>query len=220
MFENLPFWHHLTGDQQQYLVRSAGFREYRKGQQLYDSSDECLGMIVVESGVIRTYIVSPEGREITLFKLGQGESCVLSVACVLSEIRFDTQIMAAEDARLRIVPTVVFDRLFRENVFFREFAYETATRRFSAVMHVMQQMIFSGLDQRLAGFLLEKYEESGSPELVMTQEEIAGEINSAREVVARAIRQFAKDGLVSTGRGRIRILDLRGLRELAEDKSR
>lgn len=138
MLENLPFWPHLTGDQQQYLVRSAGFREYRKGQQLYDSSDECLGMIVVESGVIRTYIVSPEGREITLFKLGKGESCVLSVACVLSEIRFETQIMAAEDARLRIVPTVVFDRLFRENVFVREFAYETATRRFSAVMHVMQ----------------------------------------------------------------------------------
>ena len=220
MLENLPFWPHLTVDQQQYLVRSAGFREYRKGQQLYDSSDECLGMIVVESGVIRTYIVSPEGREITLFKLGQCESCVLSVACVLSEIRFETQIMAAEDSRLRIVPTVVFDRLFRENVYVREFAYETATRRFSAVMHVMQQMIFSGLDQRLAGFLLEKYEESGSPELVMTQEEIAGEINSAREVVARAIRQFAKDGLVSAGRGRIRILDLRGLRELAEDKIR
>lgn len=220
MLENLPFWPHLTVNQQQYLVRSAGFREYRKGQQLYGSSDECLGMIVVESGVIRTYIVSPEGREITLFKLGQGESCVLSVACVLSEIRFETQIMAAEDARLRIVPTVVFDRLFRENVYVREFAYETATRRFSAVMHVMQQMIFSGLDQRLAGFLLEKYEESGSPEIVMTQEEIAGEINSAREVVARAIRQFAKDELVSTGRGRIRILDLRGLRELAEDKGR
>ncbi len=177
-------------------------------------------MIVVESGVIRTYIVSPEGREITLFKLGQGESCVLSVACVLSEIRFETQIMAAEDARLRIVPTVVFDRLFRENVYVREFAYETATRRFSAVMHVMQQMIFAGLDQRLAGFLLEKYEESGSPEIVMTQEEIAGEINSAREVVARSVRQFTRDGLVSTGRGRIRILDLRGLRELAEDKSR
>lgn len=220
MLENLPFWPHLTGDQRQYLFRSAGSREYRKGQQLYDSSDECLGMIVVESGVIRTYIVSPEGREITLFKLGQGESCVLSVACVLSEIRFETQIMAAEDSRLRIVPTVVFDKLFRENVYVREFAYETATRRFSAVMHVMQQMIFSGLDQRLAGFLLEQYEESGSPELVMTQEEIAGEINSAREVVARAIRQFAKDGLVSTGRGRIRILDLRGLRELAEDKIR
>lgn len=67
---------------------------------------------------------------------------------------------------------------------------------------------------------MEQYEESGSPEIVMTQEEIAGEINSAREVVARAIRHFAKDGLVSTGRGRIRILDLRGLRELAEDKIR
>lgn len=220
MLENLPFWPQLTVDQQQYLVRSAGFREYRKGQQLYGSSDECLGMIVVESGVIRTYIVSPEGREITLFKLGEGESCVLSVACVLSEIRFETQIMAAEDARLRIVPTVVFDRLFRENVYVREFAYETATRRFSAVMHVMQQMIFAGLDQRLAGFLLEKYEESGSPEIVMTQEEIAGEINSAREVVARSVRQFARDGLVSTGRGRIRILDPHGLQELAENQTR
>ncbi len=216
MIETLSFWPHLTDDQKQYLVRSAGIREYRKGQQLYDSSDECLGMIMVESGTIRTYIVSPEGREITLFKLGEGESCVLSVACVLSEIRFETQIMAAEDARLRIVPTVVFDRLFRENVYVREFAYETATRRFSSVMRVMQQMIFAGLDQRLAGFLLEKYKESGCPEIIMTQEEIAGEINSAREVVARAVRQFARDGLVSTGRGRIRILDPRGLRQLAE----
>ena len=216
MLENLPFWSHLTDDQQQYLIRSAGLREHEKGQQLYDSSDECLGMIMVESGTIRTYIVSPEGREITLFKLGEGDSCVLSVACVLSEIRFETQIMAAEDARLRIVPTGAFDRLFRENVYVREFAYETATRRFSAVMHVMQQMIFAGLDQRLAGFLLEKYKESGCPEIIMTQEEISREINSAREVVARAVRQFAKDGLVSTSRGRIRILDPLGLQELAE----
>lgn len=216
MLENLPFWSHLTDDQQQYLARFAGTREYKKDQQLYDSSDECLGMIMVESGTIRTYIVSPEGREITLFKLGEGDSCVLSVACVLSEIRFETQIMAAEDARLRIVPTGVFDRLFRENVYVREFAYETATRRFSAVMHVMQQMIFAGLDQRLAEFLLEKYEESASSEIVMTQEEISREINSAREVVARAVRQFAKDGLVSTSRGRIRILDPLGLQELAE----
>ena len=213
MLENLPFWSHLTDDQQQQLVRFADLRRYRKGQQLYSSSEECLGMIMVESGSIRTYIVSPEGREITLFKLSEGESCVLSVACVLSEIQFETQIMAAADARLRIVPAGVFDRLFRENVYVREFAYETATRRFSAVMHVMQQMLFDGMDQRLAGFLLEKYEAEGSPEIVMTQEEIAGEINSAREVVARSVRQFVKDGLVSTGRGRIRRLDPPGRRE-------
>lgn len=74
MLKKLPFWSHLTEDQQQYLVLFAGLREYGKGQQLYDSSDECLGMIMVESGTIRTYIVSPEGREITLFKLGEGEA--------------------------------------------------------------------------------------------------------------------------------------------------
>ena len=146
MLENLPFWSHLTDDQQQQLVRFADLRRYRKGQQLYSSSEECLGMIMVESGSIRTYIVSQEGREITLFKLGEGESCVLSVACVLSEIQFETQIMAAADARLRIVPAGVFDRLFRENVYvrvstesegaeiYKSFNYEIFERRPSVVI--------------------------------------------------------------------------------------
>ena len=98
----LPFWSSLTEQEQETLRRSAFVRHYEKGAFIHSSDNECLGMLFVLSGEIRTYLLSEEGREVTLFRLYPGELCVLSASCVISQITFDTQMTAGSDTDVLI----------------------------------------------------------------------------------------------------------------------
>ena len=153
-------------------------------------------MLFVLSGEIRTYLLSEEGREVTLFRLYPGELCVLSASCVISQITFDTQMTAGMDTEVLIIPANVIAALKEQNLHVRCFLYELATKRFSDVMWAMQQIMFKGLDRRLAEFLLAEAERTGSDTIRMTHEQIAQHISSAREAVARMLKSFSEDGLV------------------------
>ena len=188
---------------------------------LHATDGDCLGMVVVLQGSVRAYMVSEEGREITLYHINKGETDVLTASCILYQITFDTEMVVEEDIRILILPTVVLKGLKEENVYVRSYIYEVLTERFSDVMWTMQQILFYGIDQRIAAFLLDQVAGNGIgsgqvPEIHITHEQIAREINTAREVVARIIRRFVADGLVETGRGRLRLIDLKGLRALTE----
>ena len=188
---------------------------------LHATDGDCLGMVVVLQGSVRAYMVSEEGREITLYHINKGETDVLTASCILYQITFDTEMVVEEDSRILILPTVVLKGLKEENVYVRSYIYEVLTERFSDVMWTMQQILFYGIDQRIAAFLLDQVAGNGIgsgqvPEIHITHEQIAREINTAREVVARIIRRFVADGLVETGRGRLRLIDLKGLRALTE----
>lgn len=100
----LPFRSSLTEHEMETLRRSAFVRHYEKGAFVHSSDTECLGMLFVLSGEIRTYLLSEEGREVTLFRLYPGELCVLSVSCVISQITFDTQMTAGMDTEVLIIP--------------------------------------------------------------------------------------------------------------------
>ncbi|MDO5132669.1 MAG: Crp/Fnr family transcriptional regulator, partial [Eubacteriales bacterium] len=165
-------------------------------------------------GDIRTSMISEEGREITLYHLRDGCYDVLSASCVVNQITFDTHMTAVRGCTLLIVPASVLAGFKAGNVHVRCFIYETLTMRFSDVMWMMQQTLFLRVDQRIAGYLLKRYAETKSPELALTHEQIALEINTAREVVARMMRNFVSDGLVEGGRGRIVIRDPEGLRRV------
>lgn len=215
--ERLPYWDALDENERKLLRGSAVLRRYESGSMLYGGCDgeSCFGMVYIVSGEIRAYILSEEGREITLFRLGDGECCVLSASCVISQISFETQMAVTRDAELLIVPSSVFGRLAESNIKVRCFLYELATERFSTVMWVMQQILFSRFDKRLASFFLDQYDKTGLKEIRMTQEQIAQNVNSAREVVARMLKQFAADGLIENRRGRIILKDTDGLLKIA-----
>ena len=169
----LPFWSSLTEQEQETLRRSAFVRHYEKGAFVHSSDNECLGMLFVLSGEIRTYLLSEEGREVTLFRLYPSELCVLSASCVISQITFDTQMTAGMDTEVLIIPANVIAVLKEQNLHVRCFLYELATKRFSDVMWAMQQIMFKGLDRRLADFLLAEAERTGSDTIRMTHEQIA-----------------------------------------------
>lgn len=210
----LPFWDKLTQDDKDFLVRNAVVRSYKKGMSLIGVGDSCLGMVYILSGSVRVTMISDEGREITLFRLEEGETCLLSASCVLSQITFEVQLLASEDTEMLVVNSGSYERLMENNIYVKSFSYEMLTERFSSVVWVLQQIIFARFDQRLAGFLLSEYEKTGLKDIRMTQEAIAQEVNTAREVVARMLKQFASDGLIELRRGMIIIKDLDGMRDI------
>ena len=212
--EQLPFWPSLSERERDMVRRSAVLRRYEKGALIHDGGNECLGMLLLLSGEIRTYLLSDEGREVTLYRLYAGDVCVLSASCVISQITFDTQISAQQETEVLIIPASIIAALREESLSLRCFLYELATQRFSDVMWAMQQILFKGLDRRLAGFLLDEAERTGSSTVRMTHEQIAQHISSAREAVARMLKNFSEDGLVSLKRGAITLLDRSALNDL------
>ena len=214
ILNKLPFWASLTEQEKEILRKSAVIRRYEKGSFIHSSDRDCLGMLFILSGEIRTYILSDEGREITLFRLYPNDLCVLSASCVISQISFDTQMTARQDTEVLIIPPNITALLKEQNISVRCFLYEQATERFSEVMWAMQQILFKGLDQRLAAFLVEECERTNSNTVRMTHEQIARNISSAREAVARMLKQFTQDGLVELKRGEIIIKDTDGLKRL------
>lgn len=214
VLERLPFWKLLTDSEKELVRQNAVIRLYKKGTRVYSSERECLGMLFVMQGEMRTYLLSEEGREVTLFRIYPNDLCVLSASCVISQISFDTQMSAQKDTEALIIPPNIVLFLKEKNLSVRCFLYELATKRFSDVMWAMQQILFKRLDQRLALFLMQESQRLGTDTIHMTHEQIAQQISSAREAVARMLKQFSEDGLVELKRGAIRLLDQKGLKAL------
>ena len=209
---NYNFIQSLTADEQQTLVLSSVLTTYQRGDFLYSCDDDCLGVLLVLSGKLRIFIQSGEQREITLFTTGPGEVCTLSASCAMQEISFDILIEAEEETKVLITPASTFRRLLNQNIYVENYIYRETTEHFSEVMWAMGQLLFTRLDQRLAGYLEDERIRTGSPVLSTTHEQIARNLGSAREVVSRTLKSFEKDGIVALSRGTVTILDVKKLR--------
>ena len=174
----LPFWEVLTKQEKEAVRNGASLRRYKKGAFVHSGGNECLGMLLLLKGEIRTYLLSDEGREVTLFRVYSGELCVLSASCVISQITFETQMTAQQDTETLTIPAGIIAALKEQNIHVRCFLYELAVQRFSDVMWSMQQILFKGLDRRLADFLLAEQERIKSNTIPMTHEQIARHISS------------------------------------------
>ncbi len=211
----LPFWGLLTVKEQGVLAARAVIRRDGPGQIVHGGQHDCPGLFLVLSGELRAAMLSEAGREITLYRVGTGEFCVLSASCVISQITFDTQIMTESSCECLVIDTATINGLAEKNLALRCALYEQALRRFSEVMWTMQQILFMGLDCRLATFLIGETDRTDAFEIVMTHDQIARHISSAREVVARMLKRFAAEGWVQLHRGRITVTNPGALRRLA-----
>lgn len=211
---SFDFWDKLNDMQRGMIEHNIVKAAYTDGYNLYSSDNECRGLILLKKGGLRVYILSEDGREVTLYRLSPGDICILSASCVLKNITFDVHIDVEGDAELYTLKIDVFSKLCEENVYVENFAYKNAIDRFSDVMWAMEQILFMSFDKRLAIFLLDEMAKSNSSVLNITQEQIAKYIGSAREVVSRMLKIFQADGILQQSRGVIRIIDkdkLRGL---------
>jgi CRP/FNR family transcriptional regulator len=210
----LPFWDKLTPQEVDRVVSHTSLAVYRAGETVNNAANECVGVLVIKRGQLRTYILSEEGKEITLYRLNDGEVCILSASCLLSNITFDVHIDAEQDTEVWLINPGVFSALLATNVYVENFALRLTADRFSDVMWAMEQVLFMSFDRRLAIFLLDEMTARGSDTLAMTHEQIAKYVGSAREVVSRMLKYFSTEGMVELYRGGIRILDKERLKAL------
>ncbi len=213
--QTFPFWQHMNDTDRETFLRSSHSIRFAKGTTVHDGN-ECTGVILIKSGCLRLYMLSEEGKEITLYRLFPGEMCMLSASCVLDAITFDVFVDAEEDSQCVVIGGCAYEDLSGRLPEVKIFTLETALSRFSDVMWVMQQILFMSMDRRLAIFLLDEVANTGSDTVKLTHEQIAKYMGSAREVVSRMLKYFVSEGLVSASRSEgIRILDKQGLRRIA-----
>lgn len=212
--EVFPFWGEISQADKDVICQNSYAVTYSKGRNIHDGN-ECSGVVLVRSGSLRLYMMSEEGKDITLYRLHRGDICMLSASCVLNAITFDVFLDAEEDSECYVISGAAFAAVSQCNPAIKIFALEAAVSRFSDVMWVMQQILFMSMDRRLAIFLSDEAARTGIDTITYTHEQIARYMGSAREVVSRMLKYFANEGIVEVSRGGVRILDKKRLRSLA-----
>ena len=212
--KSFSFWDKMSDTDKETFLRSSQKVNFQRGANIHDGN-ECTGVILIKKGSLRLYLLSEDGKEITLYRLFPGDMCMLSASCVLDSITFDVLVDAEEDSECVVVGGCAYEDLARRLPEAKIFALETALSRFSDVMWVMQQILFMSMDKRLAIFLLDEIAKNGSDTVKLTHEQIAKYMGSAREVVSRMLKYFATEGIISSSRSEgIKILDKKKLRAL------
>ena len=209
-----PIWNQLASGQQETLIESTIRRAIPKGTLLHSGSMDCTGLLLVQHGQLRAYILSEEGREITLYRLLEGDICLFSASCMMRSIQFEVMIEAEKDTELWIIPADSYKSVMDQSAPLANFTNEIMATRFSEVMWLMEQIMWKSFDKRLAGFLLEECSLEGTNILKITHETIAGHMGTAREVVTRMLRYFQNESMVKLTRGTVEVTDKAALEEL------
>ena len=210
-----PVWNQLSDAHRQLLQQHAVLRKAEKGTILHNGSVNCTGLLLVGAGQLRAYILSDEGREITLYRLFDRDLCLFSASCMLNSIQFEITVEAEKDTLFWLIPAELYQALMEESGAVSRYTNEVMAGRFSDVMWLMEQVLWKSFDKRLAAFLLEEVAIEGTSTLRLTHETIGNHLGHPREVVTRMLRYFQAEGMVRLSRGVVEIVDERALRRLS-----
>ena len=211
-----PIWNKLSIPQQNKLSGALMTKTIAKGTIIHNGGMDCTGLLLVKSGQLRAYILSDEGREITIYRLFDRDMCLFSASCMMRSIQFDVTIEAEKNTELWIIPSEIYQNIMSESAPVANYTNELMATRFSDVMWLIEQIMWKGLDKRVAAFLLEEASIEGTDKLKITHEYIANHLGSHREVITRMLRYFQNEGMVKLSRGVVEITDTAKLEELSE----
>lgn len=210
-----PIWNKLTDEEQKTLLNSLYTRAVKKGTILHDGT-ECTGLFLIKSGQLRAYILSDEGREITIYRLFDRDICLFSASCMMRSIQFDIRIEAEKDTEAWVIPVDVYHALLEKSAPVSNYTTELMAARLSEAMWLIEQVLWKSLDKRVADFLLNEASIEGTNTLKITHEAIANHLGSHREVITRMLKYFQNEGMVSVSRGEVKIIDPERLAKLCE----
>jgi CRP/FNR family transcriptional regulator len=210
LLERYPALRTLPDAEVERLLDEGAVRELPAGTVIFDEAQPCMGFPFVLAGSIGISKLSDAGREIELYRVGAGDSCILSSSCLLGNVDYNARATALEDVRVFILPRPTFERLMSMSDPFRRYVFQLFAERMGSLMQTVEAVAFRKLDQRLASLLL-----SRGPHVRATHQQLADELGSVREIVTRLVRSLADRGLVRTGREHIEVLDAEGLRRFA-----
>ncbi len=214
--EHFPIWENLTETQKNRLTASAVSQHVKKGTIIHNENTECTGLLLINSGQLRVYILSDEGREITVYRLLDMDMCLFSASCMMRSMQFPLTVEAEKDTNLWLIPAETYKQIMEESASLANYTNEVMAARFSEVMWLMEQILWKSFDKRLACFLLEESAIEGTSQLKITHETIGNHMGNPREVVTRMLRYFQNEGMVKLSRGTIEITDLQKLKKLSD----
>jgi CRP/FNR family transcriptional regulator len=190
--------------------QSAFMAKIPAGHDVFLENDRVDAIALLISGVVRVYKIGETGREITLYRFGNGESCILTANAIMSRKTFPAIAVVEKDAEAVMIPSDVFRQWVAKYDLWRDFVFDLLSQRLSSVMEIVEEVAFRRMDERLASLLLTRSRLQNP--MRVTHHEIASELGSSREVISRLLEDFSKRGLIRVGRGEIEILDMDGLR--------
>ena len=215
-----PVWDKLNKNQQNRIMGSLIEKSVKKGEIIHNGNMDCTGLFLIKSGQLRAYILSDEGREITIYRLFDRDMCLFSASCMMRSIQFEITIAAEKETQLWVIPVEVYKSIMEESAPVANYTNELMASRFSDVMWLIEQVMWKSMDKRGAMFLLEEAAIEGTNELKLTHEIIANHLGSHREVITRMLRYFQSEGMVKLSRGTVQILDEEKLEVLIDPSRR
>lgn len=211
--EYFPIYNKLTAAEQQTLSQAAVLRKVSKGTLVHDGTD-CLGLLVIRSGQLRTFICSAEGKEVTLFRLFDRDTCLFTASCMMSSIQFDMMIRAEKDTEFWVIPPRLYKTLSETSAPLANYVNDLMASHLTDIMWLIEQVMWKSFDKRLAHFLIEESALEATTELKITHEAIAAHLGTAREVVTRMLKYFQEEGMVLLSRGTVALTNIDKLRNL------
>ena len=192
------------------LMESAALVNIPAGQQVFSSGGQCENYLLLLKGSVKAQLLSENGREMLLYQVLPGDSCVLTTSCLLSGDDYPAEAFTEEETSAFVISSHAFYRCLEQSAFFREFVYKNFSARLSHIIGRMGEVVFEGIDWRLAKELLRAEEEV----LQITHQELAIKLGSAREVISRNLKQFEAKGWVKLSRGTVTIVDKGALKKI------
>lgn len=186
-------------------------RTVRSGAQVFSSGSPCSGFPMLLGGTVRVTRTNPQGREVQLYRVKPGESCIMSTGCLLGKVEYSATGTAESDVTMIVLPPALFNELMAKNPAFRQYVFALFSERLAGMMELVEAVTFQRLDRRLAALLLEHGEIVHA-----SQQKLADDIGTVREMVGRVLRNFEDRGLVALGREQVRIVDPAGLRAVLD----
>ncbi len=208
----LPFWDALKEDEKQLILNSVQKRSYAANSIVHHVGSDCIGMKIVKYGLIRVFVYSTNGSEITLYRLKSKDICVLSILCMLKNLNLDINIESEEDSLLYIVPIDIYNKLLSNNKAVYDYDREATAQRLTEVVSAFSDVLFFSVGKRIADILVYYSNLYNSDVISITHEKLAKDIGTVREVVSRTLKNLQDLKLVEVSRGQIKILDINRLK--------
>lgn len=198
----------LEGDAQALIARAMQPMALQRGARVFSPGDSASNYLMVKSGSVRVSVTTEEGREITLYHVGPGQTCVLTTSCLLTGSEYGAEAVAEAQTEAIILPKPAFEQLLGMSARFRQFVFSSYGDRLQTLIGLVQEITARKLDRKLARFLVDRQSAGAVP---LTHEKIALELNTVREVVTRLLNDFSARGWVRLSRGKITLVDAEAL---------
>lgn len=209
----LPMLEHAELELVREFRQNAFFAQIPAGREVFIEGDQVDAIALLISGVVRVYKIGETGREITLYRFGNGESCILTANAILSQKNFPAIALVEKEAEAVMIPAEAFRDWVRRHDIWREFVFDLLSARLSSVMAIVEEVAFRRMDARLASFIIERGRMSDS--IYITHQEVSAELGTSREVISRILADFSAAGMINVSRGKINVLDRAALQSRA-----